>query len=455
MGLLGVGPVLPAGMSPTPGDVYVVEGDQGYYCHTAGLWEPFGGTAASRVYYDTLTFGERRYPLTAPILESKNMGSAPRVIDNWESFEDCRWLVTNYTRHETSEQTFPTMNSLIDWVNANIAYSGPQDIFDEFDIRPFDITDDAIPRIQRMYGINNLYAGLKGGHYKSSFPNHMGNGGHLTGVLNAIWEHFFPSLAIFFGPSDFNSGQAGRKACWAPRNYSKMYSMPMLGERVVIGATPSGNAFRHSANENWEGFNALNPGDSYLTISDCVVAVVSAAGSSWNIINQFNLGGLAAINEWILDPIANNAGVVAFKLVGPGSVGDRQIAVLIKPMGIDRMWFSYFDNTRYDMEIVHTANRDQQPSYFRKVAWSEFNAGASNPHPSSGLFLRKSSWIPHNTRFSVQNRLHSGSSNLDRVYFRFRDKATKRVSKLSFSHIELLLNETNAPTKFMVLQDRY
>jgi len=453
MGLLGTGPALPENYSPKRGDVYIVGGDRGYYCPTDGLWEAFGSysTAASRIYYDTLIFGTRYYPLTEGAVTTKNRSAAPRVVDDWSQFEDCRWLITNYTTHETFEEFFPTITDMVDWINANIPHGGSPDTFDEFDVKPFDVTDGDVPVIERMYGYNNAYAGMKGGHYKASFPNHMGNGGNYQNVFNAIWGHFFPTLAPFFGPADFNTEARGRNACWCPRNYTKMYAMPKRGELVIIGSTPSGASFRQSANENWEGFTNVNAADGYLNILDRAAVLVSPGGTTWNIVNNFGNTGLKSINRWMLDPTENNSGLIAYSLRGDGGgPGDRQLAVYIKPLGIDTIRLPYFDNTKYDMEVTYSLKQEVQPSYFRKIAWPEF----LNVHPSSGLQLRKSNWFP-GALSRYANMVHQNHHNRMKIYFRLRDKVTKRVGHLSPAHIELRLNETNAPTKFMVRQDRF
>lgn len=230
--------------------------------------------------------------------------------------------------------------------------------------------------------------------------------------------------------------------------------MPKLGEQIDIqNATNSPGIARYTANETWSGFNVVDRTAGYMNLTDVRYLYVSPDMSDYQIFDYpkgtdgKHARKLMLANDYL--------GFTCFSLKSDiGSPGAEQIAVYIKPMGIDKVWLPYFDNTKYDMELVWGVNADRQPDDFVKVPWDDFLSSATggSVHPNTGLCLTKNYFMPYHSRFNA-NLIHAKGSNRFRTYFRFRDKVTKKVGRLSSAHIELLVNQTNAPVKLMVLQD--
>jgi len=411
---------------------------------------PTASGSESRIFYDTAVGGIENYPETAGHFNSVNASTAPRLVANWAQFANCFFLVENFTTHVKTVHSFPTLNDFITWKNANIPHGGVPDQFTErIHLRPFDIVDNEIPVVDRLYGMNNLYNSWHGGKMKA-WPNHLGQGETGQAVLNAIWAHFWPALAGNFAAADFLKNANGRKSCWTSRNWTQLYSMPRRGEIVNISGTTPGVTNRHSANETWAGFNPLTPGDNFLRIDDICYVYVDESLGSWQISQYAQQGGGKIARRWLLEGGGANSGFAAFKLVADTVPGSRQIAVLIKPMGIDRIWLPFFDNTLYAMEVVRNINADQQPTHFKQIPWGDFNAGGgSSPHPNSGMYLKKGSWLSGTSRFNVNLRQVKGS-NRERIHFRLRDLTTGKVSPVSQAHIRLRIDDVNAPVKLIV-----
>ena len=447
------GPVLP--LAPTQGDSFWRSDSTVHFCFTDGVWSPIGGGGGSesRIYYDTASAGYGHYPYTTGHFNSTNASTAPRLCNNWNQFAKCSFLVENYTTHVDSVHSFPTMQDYINWKNANIPHGGMPDHFlEQVNLKPFDVVDSSIPTVSRLYGMNNIYFSAKGGKSKASFPNHMGQGGNSTlmQTMYDVWAHWWPGLAGIFTIADFATGASGRHACWTSKNFTKMYAMPKVGEIVRINASPDGSAFRQSANENWEGFNNINQSDGWLTIISRLFVLVDENGNNAQLLSEAKGEGAKNINRHLLEG-GDNTAFTVFQLAGPGAVGDRQIATLWKPMGIDRLWLPYFDDTRYSMEAVYLNDFDTQSDWFKTM--TNFNAGSgSSPHPNSGCFLKKSSWIPLSTRY-LANLRHVGTTNRFRIHFRLRDLITGKIGKLSPAHVEIRVGETNAPVKIIVKQE--
>jgi len=411
-------------------------------------WPQTSGSE-QRIYYDTLTQGYNAYPATYNSISIPNVSCAPRIINFWDTqFGNCFWEVENFDTHIKSIHTFPTLNDFVDWKNNNIPHN-IDGFTQRIAVRPFDIVDNGIPIVERIYGYPNVYAGFKRKYIKSG-EQHFGEGSHGNATLRAVWEHFFPFTVGLISDVDFNTGAGGRKACWTSKNYSRLYSMPKIGEIISVDSSPSWVNGRYSANENWEGFNPLDPASFRLFIDEYVIVLVDESGNLQELVEYASGRGGRKIRNHLLSGSNNNAALVAFKLVSSDPVGNRQIAVLFKPMGIDRLWLPYFDDTIYDMEVVWLNDYDMQPSYFNKFSSGDFNVGSgSSPHPNSGCFLKKSYWIPNIQRLNYGLQ-HSKYQNKWKAYFRFRNKLTRKVGPLSPSCVELKIDETNAPVKLIV-----
>jgi len=95
--------------------------------------------------------------------------------------------------------------------------------------------------------------------------------------------------------------------------------------------------------------------------------------------------GIARLSKHLMDGGAYNSAIVAYRLYldGPG-VGERPIAIFVKPVGIDYLYIDYFDQSKYDLEAVWV-DRNMQPAWFRTISASEFRR--NSPQEGIGLTL--------------------------------------------------------------------
>lgn len=407
--------------------------------NSLSYWPESGGATESRIVYDTLSQGMKAYPLTVPALYSTNQASAPRVVNNWALFSKGKWLVENHTLHTETVHAFTTMQDYVDWKNANIPHSGgvPDLFTEDVCLKPFDVVDSTIPVVSRMYGYNEVYIGVKGRHYRSGFP-HAGPGSWNPALLKAIWETLFPWTIGLITEVDFGQNAGGRKACWLPSNWTKMYSMPKVGEIVQISSQSSG---RYSGCENWENFNPVRLGTYAI---DAVFGLIVHGDGTWEWC-YFEGEGLKRTNIQIFEH-PDGACLTVYRLYRGTEVGEREVAVYIKPQGINQVWLNYYDESKYDLEIVWV-QEDMQKSLFRRIDPSEFFRPA---HPNSGVCLWRGSWTNSHSRYAL-NLWHVGYQNRPDAYFRYRNKATGKVGPLSRSKIRCFVGQTNAPVKFMVV----
>lgn len=433
------GPVYQGLNGPTPTD-----GQTGYYKIVVA---PLAGTESTqeRIYYDTVGQGRRTYPLTVSDLRRINRGNAPRVVGAWGDFTDCSWEVRNYTTNQSSVHSFPTIDDFVTWKNFNIPFAGPPPLFTEhIDLAPFDVIDRGIPVLSRMYGINNLYVALRGGNNKSGFNSFRGGSSQFSDVKADVFNHFWPARS-FTAP--MLAAVNGRSACWTPRNHSKMYSMPKVGEMLFTSL--SGGAQRYCARETSETFSPLVTSD-FLTFHDFCIIRLDGAGTGYTIWDNFSASNGKSIRRAFFNG-ANDSFFVVYKVQGSGTPGNQQICTFWKPLGIDRLWLEYFDTTKYRMEYVWWNTNDMQPDRFGKIL--SFNGGSGSlPYAGTGQFINKSQWMPSSSRWT-SNLAYMKYSNRLRVYFRLRDLTTGKVGPLSSAHVEIVMNQTNAPIKLLVKQD--
>jgi len=440
----------------TAANPIMVEGELGFETDTSMAKLGDGVTAwndlpywppekAPKVFYDSIGGGSNYYPWTLSQLNNGNQGYAPEVINNWTEFAKGWFQVENYTTHEVSQHRFATPQDLVDWKNANIP-NALGSFTELIAVRPFDVVNYTIPVIDRMYGINTLYGGFKAGRYKKANP----------AIINydTDWNATF-LLTIFdlvMGPSGlalsaFGINGPGRKCFWTPGHFKRMYAMPKAGEIIDSRATPSWTGNRYT----WQpaqppGFqlNPLTPERYSLSVPLIVTAQDNGAlhklytpGATGESQKEYNRSTLEDCN----------AAVAVFKATNVNDPGEH--ALLMKPVGIDRVYLNGWDSSLYDLEVVWEQT-DQQKVYRRTINPAEYYPPGNLPHPNNGIGLARISWrFPSHARYQ-SSMWHPGRANVPITRFRLRDKVTGEVGPLSRAAIKLYFKHTNAPNKYIV-----
>jgi hypothetical protein len=145
--------------------------------------------------------------------------------------ENCKWEYHNFNTGETVDDlNMPSISNITAYQTANAPNDGTNFINTTV-YKPYDVIDESIPVIDKMYGMNRLFGALKGRYnYKNGLP-HCGNiystftkGGE---ILWTMFDAQFPNYSMYLTATDFLEGN-GKYAMWLPADEKKMYGMLVI-----------------------------------------------------------------------------------------------------------------------------------------------------------------------------------------------------------------------------------
>lgn len=398
-----------------------------------------------RIYYDSLIAGPNTYPATEANVAGPNYRYAAFIMNNFSQFTKCRWEMINLTNPQRIDGiTFSSLAELATFKNNNVPH-GTSTFTDVVIFRPYDVVENSLPVIDKLYGMNKLYSAFRGaGNYKSG-DSHAGNikstfydGAQL---LWNVFNEYYPTLASLVTVDSFRTGNS-KFAVWLGSDSRKMYGLPKEGARIEC--IPISD--RYKANENWEGFYKINS-NQYFFLNDPRIVVWEGGSSSGGTIDIYNPVNFNERGQSTYQIVSRpNASAMMFYLaLDNGPAGDRDFGIYGKPIGIDTVYINHVDTTKYDIEAVYV-NRDTQKCVFRKIDPADITR--SNMRTDQ-LAIPKSYWTVTNN-FSL-NYKAAGWFRPHDVYFRIRDKSTNKISKSSRAKIRALYGHGLAPVKWMVI----
>lgn len=398
-----------------------------------------------RIYYDSVIAGPNIYPATESNIAGPNYRYAAFIMNNFSQFTKCRWEMINLTNPQRIDGiTFSSLAELVTFKNNNVPH-GTSTFTDVVIFRPYDVVENSLPVIDKLYGMNKLYSALKGaGNYKSG-RSHAGNmrsnftkGGEIMWMM---FDEYYPTLSSLVTADSFRTGN-DKYGIWLCSDNRKMYGLPKEGARIEC--VPRSGRYR--ANENWEGFYGFSS-NQYFYLENPRILVWEGSSKSngqidiYNPIN-FNERG-NAIYQIVSRPDAS--ALMFYLAIENGPAGDRDFGIYCKPVGIDTVYINHVDTSKYDIEAVYV-NRDTQKCVFRVINPADVNRANTR---TDQLAIPKSYWTVTNN-FSL-NYKAAGWFRPHDVYFRIRDKSTNKISKTSRAKIRALYGHGLAPVKWMVI----
>jgi hypothetical protein len=403
----------------------------------------------TRIYYDS--FGDFRgdYPTNQSVLKNVAVRQAPRLAAEESKFAKCKWEFVNLTTQaRTDDLSFNNFNSIALHKNNNVPAAGGKFLEDAI-YRTYDVIDNDLPVIDKLYGLNRLYGALKGSKgYKSGRP-HCGNvrtdftkGGE---IMQAMFAEYYPTLALQTTGTDFLEGN-GKYVMWLPNNSNAIYGMPQSTARIDI---PNGMSGRYVFNENWEGFNNINwETTKYFYLNDPRILTWYGDGKTLGtveIIDPSSDRNRRIIRKTVISDSRATSVVFFLAANNENSPGDRNVAIYIKPLGIDTLYVNYVDFDLYDLECVYFKNNYQKSSF---VTVNPTDITRFDKRRDS-MMLPKKYWTQHDDFYT--SYANCQSVRPPDVYFRLRNKVTNKVSRLSRAKLTIEANKSVAPAKWKVV----
>jgi len=388
------------------------------------------GISRQRIDHDSFRLLKPGQNWTQASFPEKIQGAAggATVQHHPDSYIDCMWDVieiddtTGATINEWKRLRFASVADIYSFVSDHCAPSGVGPL-NVIRMRVYDEIDGGIQPISRVYGVNSFFSALTHKRYKNSSHKTLD-----TAVLE--WSNvsaWFSDMRLQMG-GDLGTGVnlAGEdRIVWFATNHRKMYSLPRQGFESELPFPGHRRMWGSS------GIEAL--------ADDSVVTNTAASTGEHRIFCNLQMPG---VNSWGWDTGVGASAAIANRdaLEGVSSrivlyhmqSGDRH-AVMIKPVGIDRISVDYFDQTKYDLYALFSG--EGRSSLIRKLSISQ-------SHPRRGLvWIEMSSWAP--PQYCYLGR--RSARNIAETRFFLRDKVTGRVSPASRAVVRIKRSQRDAP----------
>jgi len=369
---------------------------------------------------------------------------APQLLYQYDEYKNCAWDI-----HEVNGpgrwtgQRFASGAALYTFLNANVTQSGGVSTYNVMGTW-YDEIDQSLPKINKIYGMNQFYSILKGRRaYKNSAVYCM-NTDYNKGTY-CKWSNFptfFAALcnqAIGFPAGDTLA--AGReRAIWFARSKFP-YGIPhsnhtMEGFMMGVGPSLEGRwVFRAGT---W--YEDLDYAAGYRFVvapptgeKSFVWVVFDVVSGAYEFVDRHK-----DIIKHMYHPHKSVAVLLRFRNLGTGAVG-----LLCKPIGIDRLGFNWFDSSRYDLH-TYSDKFDYSPT-IRLVGPSHMDSEASDFR-----WFNKFAWFPIRSAYKARASWHETKQEQPRVRFFLRDKTTQKISPLSEMAIQGQMFRRLAPIKWLV-----
>lgn len=319
----------------------------------AAVWQVVGPGGLTRSYGDgSVVFRDSAFPTNVAVVAQTVMGSGGNV-DLVNYFDSIYFRCQVYLRVLSnfgvviSEQTltFANLAALVTWLNANVPNDGVSFTGDCM-FRVFDRIDGAIEMPSKVYGKNRFFAGLTskapGKHYWSPRTKSCAYASLQVAAIQTLfqdtlldmWNKIHGVGTIQATPWGFNEFGS----FWISNNKRRRFDMPGFSASAL-------------------SVQAAN-GDRSVQLGGVTVAPGSP---SWDFAGGIYYGSLrpgatsfttfgqtAAFTELAQQILDGSSVVVGYGLRNVAG----ELAVMIKPVGIDQLYFDYFDPTQYQLEAV-------------------------------------------------------------------------------------------------------
>jgi len=380
-----------------------------------------GGKEApsSRNYIDKFFISMYQRVLFANVTEFKkaNYRYAPYLLDNWDADLNSKMkiVIEDKTNHVIYDNlTFATIGDMITWRDNNVAivagYTQATCV-----AKVYEEIDETIPVMTTMYAMNRLYSSAKG--------RRMYKGQGYTARASNNLDTFVPLVNHFLGTA-FDGSEAGfGDLIWLSRARKNMYAIPPFKSSKAYKVDMTSSSMPRRV---YDGSNIVNSTtEIYENETDSVFLSINLSNSEDIFFTWMDA----------YDAIKKGSSVcICAKINGDGT-GNSAIA--LKPVGIDMIVMDLPDDTLYDLEVVYFNGQRQ---HFVKTQTINIPALGSEEKDVDGSKLRLTSdkWMSLKLNSSEEREMMNVNTlGWDKVFFRLRDKATKKVGKLSYVYVEM------------------
>lgn len=443
---------------------YVTDEKLWYICDVdalgAAVWVPADSGGMRRSYGDThIAFISTPFPLTVGTSPGQLQwvmnvsGGSQAFVTDFTPYSFCQCRVSVYDNGGAlllrDDVQFADHTAIAAWVNANVPNNGTD--FTHFaTMEVFDIIDNAIVPLAKVYGKNRLWTtlssprrhrswSLRGGI--SLFNVAAGSGlpiATLEPVIQSMLVSMFPAHPAY-GPAFNMSGQKEMGSLWVSPVYRHRYDMPgFRPESCLVFNAGTGAPDRYS----WDGggfvvapigeyrYDTNAAGPHYLALD------VGGTSGEFFTVEQ-------GLRQHLAKALMRGASVLlCYPLV---SDDGKFRSVYLKPVGVDQVYFNQFAEDLYRIEAVGTQRSDKRPRLLPLKPLLNYPSGRSSGPVGIYEFIQQVAFAQ--AVRSPAGR-HSHTSGL--VRFQYRNLKTGKVSPLSSPELTTIARKRGRPVSWLI-----
>jgi len=399
------------------------------------------------IEYDTFTVGiHDSTNWSGSAFDSLADRQAADINRNFSNYTQCFWRLyerevgTNLLVNYWEGLQFASIAALYTFIRNNCVESGtaPGTPANDIIATAYDIIDDTVQRVNRIYGLNTFLAILKGRrrYLSSNFDECVldenlcswGQLGNWIDDLNANAPGWLNPL------SSWAPGSNEENIVWFSRNIKKLYGLPNIST-VFMNLT----ALTNRRVWDWGasavvaaplgGYQGTGPsGEPKIYCS------LDMPTQTWTFFDT------TLRDHYVQQFNGDKSIIVLYQLSSTADPNKR--AVLAKPLGIDRVSIPWFDSSVYDLYALY--NRKNQTHNIRGPLTSTFEDVIANKK-----WVLKDQWM-HPSKFDTKASARMVGTQEYTTRFFLRHKSTGRISKPSSARIVCAQRHRDAMFKFEV-----
>jgi len=357
---------------------------------------------------------------------------------NFDRYRRCSWDIYEIGGNSWSGLSFSTESALYAFLAANAAQTGgyySRNIM----ATVYDTVDATIPVVNKMWGINTFYSMLKGRKRYNDNRQTLGrdliNWPQFEDWFQAVCSR---GLGLPAGAYAVNR----ERALWLTRSNRTRYGMPTEGITLNSLSTTGDRMVYNSATATWVPMSGGDfqhweaPPTGYGKVFATICENNRAA---W----EFETAYTGIVRSLLAYGASSMSMICLYRLHGISGGNSTHNAILVKPVGIDRVGINWYDPAQYTLYALHEC--PNETPRIRPIT------GIPAKHISQGndlIWLNKSVWTPFEDgrKPTVTSRMKSRLFPTTRFFL--RDNATHRISIPSQMCVKMTLNAKDAMVKW-------
>lgn len=330
---------------------------------------------------------------------------------------------------------FTTEAAIMAFCAAN-AQSGGGQYTNNIQARFYDIVDYNIPRITKMYGLNQFYSVLKGSRrywpaydYRYLYPQ---AGAHSWANCQAFVQDVISSTVPPASPHTYSALHNAEAAMWFSTSKSGLYGLPNPNAEIRLDGNARNRKVFSTGSSDFEP--APGSGSFQLDLNNSYYYAMYIPNGSFNRIDR----SASNFNNQFRNPTQSMIAVYSILYVS----GAWHYAAFIKPVGVDNIIINYYDTSKYDL-YGHYEHKWHHPDIKKLTPIVNDAAMASN-----SIWVLKNTWFWWKMQSFPSSRMTSEEFPITRFFL--RDKVTNLISPYSTSKIVVSKNHRDAAFKIEV-----